>query len=276
MTREEKLNTSPPCEPTGSLPRLVNDNLLWTGGCLTIDYKGEATHGHFSLFVIRGSRKTMMIDTGHAIHWREAAQHVADFLGDRPLDYVFMTHGEFPHAGLMPHWLNKYPDAIAIGALPEYPLYYPDLADRMQMVKAGDTIDLGDRVIEFVPSIWRDLPTLWAFDHKDRVLFGSDGFAFLHYHKAGQCDFLTSEAPKPDVELIQFFNERALRWTRYTDARVTFADLEDMLQRLKPALIAPAHGGVIDTVDEMMPLIRGGMLMGASGEAAQIGRAPTK
>ena len=76
--------------------------------------------------------------------------------------------------------------------------------------------------------------------------------------------------------MVQFFNERALHWTRYTDANLTFADIDEMLQRLEPRLIAPAHGGVVDTVEETSPLLKAGMLMGASGAEAVVGRAPPK
>ncbi len=268
--------TRSPNQPTGELPRTVTPNLFWTGGCLSIEYQGELAHGHFSTYVVLGSEKSMLVDTGHAVHWQKSAKDVETFLNGRPLDYVFLTHGEFPHAGMVAHWLKKYPNAIAIGNVPEHPLYYPHLADRIRMIKAGDQINLGDRNMVFIPAVWKDLPTLWAFDDKDRVLFVSDGFAFLHYHKAGQCDYLTSETPPPELPLVQFFNERALRWTRYTDAKLTFADVDEVLQRLKPRLIAPAHGGVIDTVEETSPLLKAGMLMGASGAEAVVGRAPPK
>ena len=108
------------------------------------------------------------------------------------------------------------------------------------------------------------------------MLFVSDGFAYLHYHKAGHCDFVTSEHAPPDVKLIQFFNERALRWTRYTDTSETFADLDEMLRRLKPRMIAAAHGGVIDTTADMIPLVKDGMLMGQSGAPATIAKLPVK
>ena len=80
---------------------------------------------------------------------------------------------------------------------------------------------------------------------------------------------MTSEHEPPDVKLVQFFNERALRWTRYTDTRETFADVDEMLKRLDPLLIAAAHGGVIDT-PSMIPLLKSGMLMGQSGAEAKI------
>ena len=269
FAEETGMNRMVAQETQGRLPRVVTPNLLWTGGCLSIEYQGELAHGHFSTYLVLGSEKSMLVDTGHASHWKAAEKHVEEFLDGRPLDYVFPTHAEFPHGGLAAHWMKKYPNAICVGDVPEYPLYWPDLAPRIRQIAVGDEIDLGDRKMVFVPAIWRDLKSLWAFDTVGRVLFVSDGFSYLHYHKAGQCDFMTSEHEPPDVKLIQFFNERALRWTRYTDTRETFADIDEMLKRLDPLLIAAAHGGVIDT-PSMIPLLKSGMLMGQSGAEAKI------
>ena len=151
-------------KPTGALPRVVTPNLLWTGGCLSIEYQGELAHGHFSTYVVLGSEKSILVDTGHASHWNAAEKHVEEFLNGRPLDYVFPTHAEFPHGGLAAHWMKKYPNAICVGDIPEYPLYWPDLAPRIRQIAVGDEVDLGDRKMVFVPAIWRDLKSLWAFD----------------------------------------------------------------------------------------------------------------
>lgn len=251
---------TPSSRPTGHFPRQLNDTLLWTGGCLNIDYNGTTVHSHACTYLILGSEKTILVDTGNAFNWPTLEKEVEDFLAGRPLDYIFPTHGELPHCGLLSNWMDKYPAAIAVGPLRDFPLYYPGHADRMRTLSAGDAIDLGDRRILFLPPIWRDLhDTLWAFDTKDRVLFVSDGFAYLHYHENGQCDLLTSEQPLPDVRMIQFFNERAMYWTRHTDPRHSFADIDDMIRILDPVLIATAHGGVVDAREAMLPLVKQGM-----------------
>ena len=248
--------------PRGALPRVVTPSLLWTGGCLPLNYHGEIVHGHFCNYVVRGSKKTMMIDTGHPAHWPGIENDVETFLEGRPVDYIFITHGELPHAGLVTQWFEKYPGAIAFGDISEYPLYYPEYAHRFRDVKAGDGVDLGDRRVVFTPAIWRDLATtLWAFDTKDRVLFVSDAYGYLHFHKRGDCDCTTSEMPAPDAAMMRFLNERAMLWTLYGDARATFADLDEMLERLKPRLVAAAHGGVIDDPQAMTPLIKDGMIL---------------
>jgi hypothetical protein len=45
---------------------------------------------------------------------------------------------------------------------------------------------------------------------------------------------------------------------------------------LNPLMIAAAHGGVIDTAEAMVPLLKDGMLMGQSGAPATIAKLPIK
>src|SRR5690606_2484328 len=121
-----------------------------------------------------------LIDTGHTGHWSTLEPDVEQFLRGRPLDYVFVTHAEFAHGGALPLWMAKYPEAVCVGPMDNYHLCYPEFADRVRTVAAGDHLDLGDRRLVFIPAIWRDLPrSLWGFDATDRTLFVSDAFACL-------------------------------------------------------------------------------------------------
>jgi flavorubredoxin len=247
----------------GAFSREVSPDLLWTGGCLDFNYLNTVAHSHFSIFLLKGSEKSILVDTGHPIHWPAIERYAEKFLAGRPLDYVFITHGEFPHGGALPQWLNKYPDAVCVGPMVDYDFYYPEFADRIRTVTAGDSLDLGDRNFVFLPAIWRDLPkSLWAFDTTARTLFVADAFAFLHYHRNGECDRTYKELGPPDMGMMQFFNERALQWTRFSDASVTFDDVAAIMQRLKPRLIAPAHGNLVTDPEAMLPQARESMLVG--------------
>lgn len=251
-------------KPRGQLPRAVTPNLFWTGGCSKSTYQGHQVHGSFSCYLVKGSEKTVLVDTGHPMHWHKLQKDVEEFLDGRPLDYVFATHTEMPHSGLIAHWLEKYPNAVAVGDLRDFDMYYPAVADRRRNVAIGDHLDLGDRKLIFVPAIWRDIRnSLWAYDTGDRVLFVADGCSYLHYHLSGACDHLTSEHEPPDLQLIRFFNERALHWTNYVDTSVTFPEIDELLEDLNVRMVATAHGGIIDTLDEIMPLIKKSMLLGA-------------
>lgn len=245
---------------TGRFPRLIAPGVLWTGGAVQSS-GGPELHTHFNTFIVRGSGKTAIVDTGHAVNSAQVGADLTDFLDGRPLDYIFVTHGEFPHMGLLTQWLDRYPDAVAVGTVCDLRLSFPDYADRLVEMNAGEALDLGDRHLLLVPAVWRDLrDTLWAFDTRERILFASDGFAHLHPHEPNQCDALTSELPLPQMKMIQHFNQRALHWTGFIDAHETYPAIDELLRVLRPRIIAEAHGNVIDTTDAMLPLFKEGMV----------------
>jgi flavorubredoxin len=82
--------------PTGNLPRRIRDDLLWAGGAVGVQFRGQTVYGHFSCFVIKGSDKTLLVDSGHPMHWEQLSVEVPRFLDGRPIDYIFASHGEFP------------------------------------------------------------------------------------------------------------------------------------------------------------------------------------
>lgn len=242
------------------LPRRITPDVLWTGGCMELELRGELVHSHFGNYVVRGTRKTLLVDTGHPIHAEAIESALDGFLGERPIDYIFPTHGEFPHFGLLPKWMRKYPDALVVGDARDYPLYYPEESHRFRVMSIGDAIDLGGREFAFVPAVWCDLKdTLWGFDTGDRILFVADGFSLTHHHTPGHCGLTAGELPAPEIKMMQLLNELALQWTRYTDATQTFAPLDALLDTLRPRFIAPAHGSVVDRPDDMLPLVKAGM-----------------
>jgi len=253
---------TPDWNRSGALPRLIAPDCLWTGGCIAASVPGFLAH--YSCFLLKGSRASVLVDTGHPMHADQVERDITAFLGDRPLDFIFPTHGELPHAGLLERWLRKWPDAVAVGDMRDWHLYLPDLAHRFRQVAPGDTLDLGDRDFAFLPAIWRDLPdSLWGWDPKDRILFLSDACACFHPHTPGQSDHFTSEIAPPDVPLMQDFNAKALHWPRFTDSTDSFAVMDALLARLNPRLLCSAHGAVVDRPLDLMPLFKAGLAQAA-------------
>lgn len=243
----------------GRLPRKLSEDMLWGGGCLDVQFKGKTVHGHFGVFVVKTPHGVYMVDTGYPVMGDEMEKQLDDFLGDTPVDYILPTHPEIPHAGLLARWLEKYPDALVVGETRDLYLYYPEAAEagRFHRVPAGEAFELGDRRLTFLPAIWRDLPnSTWIYDDALDVLYVADAFGFLHPHEDGDCDRLASEQETPDLEMAQFFNNGALFWTRFGDVEGTFPDIDELLSRYRPSIIAPAHGAVCDTVDDLIPFFK--------------------
>ena len=66
------------------LPRLLTPDVLWTGGCVELGVRGERVHSHFSNFVIRGNKRSILVDTGHPMHAQQIERAYDAFLGDTP------------------------------------------------------------------------------------------------------------------------------------------------------------------------------------------------
>ncbi|WP_165958922.1 MBL fold metallo-hydrolase [Actinomadura sp. KC345] len=191
---------------SGRLPREFAPGLHWLGGCSDSGAwptrKGATTHEHLSTYLVTGTDRTVLIDTGHYAQWDGIRDQLDRCLGDRPLDYVFPTHHEIPHAGNLGRLLARYPGAVAVGDTREYHLYFPEIApERLRRMRGGDSIDLGGTSLTFLDPVWYDLSgTLWAYETRGRTLFTSDGLGYIHDHSPDVCGLLPEEIPQDAPE----------------------------------------------------------------------------
>jgi hypothetical protein len=250
--------------------RRIADGVYWLGGCLSAFSGGEEVHYHVSSYLVVGSRGTILVDTGDPAHAPLVLAQLEQALDGRPLDFVFPTHPEIPHAGNLPALLERYPGAVVVGDVRDYHLHFPEFVERLAPRAFGETIDLGGRIFRFVPAYIRDLEnTLWGYDSGSGTLFVSDGFSFIHDvpssdvasrdddeepgHRPGQCRLTSGEMPAPPtVEQAAYGTGRALYWTKFVDVSKAFAAIERTLGELPTSFIGPAHGNVIDDVDGML------------------------
>lgn len=255
---------------TPVLPREIAADIFWLGGCLGVELDGQVVHGYSSVYLVRGPGRSLLVDPGHPMDWTAISGGLDRLLGGRPLDYVFPTHPEMPHAGNLGRLLTKYPAAIALGDMRDYHLYYPAFVDRFEDRRAGTRLNLGgDLRFELVEGIIKDLPaTLWGYEHSRRVLFVSDGFAYLHrpdlgegehgpYHLPGECYRKVSELDRPpSVDNARWFTGFSLYWSRFTDnSAEVFGRVRSLLATHPAELVAPAHGSVIDDVAVILPVM---------------------
>ncbi len=91
-------------------PRRIADGVYWLGGCLSAFGHGEEVHYHVSAYLVIGSERSALIDTGDPAHRETVMTQLAQALGDRTLDYIVPTHPEIPHAGNLPALLRAQHD----------------------------------------------------------------------------------------------------------------------------------------------------------------------
>lgn len=226
-------------------------------------------HVNYSTFVILGERETLLVDTSVPSYWPTLDLQLDEVLGDRQLDWVFPTHPEIPHAANLPLVLNKYPGCKAVGDMRDIHVFHPDHVDRLHHKVPGDSIDPGGGYgMIFTDAPFKDLPsTLWGFEPKQRIFFVSDGFAYNHHagdpdgdelvHAPGECRRMSGELPgHVQPEQATFMLRTALSWMKHIDVRVLFERTTKLLEEYPPRYIAPAHGNVIDNVEDLMPVMK--------------------
>lgn len=242
------------------LPRTIADGVTWLGGCLEVVFEGRSHHCHVSTYLVVGNSKSLLVDSGHPKDWEHLEHQLDELLADRRLDYIFPTHPEMPHAGNIPRLLARHPEAVVIGDIRDYHLYYPEYEDHLLAVEPGSSVDLGGRSFLVTDAVIKDLPnTVWGFDSAARVLFVSDGYSFIHEHGVGQCALLAEEMPElPSAEETRFINERALYWTQYHPMNPYFDRLASLREELDVRIIAPAHGNVVSRLDLILPALESG------------------
>ena len=67
-----------------------------------------------SAFLIDDGEAAVLIDTGFAFTGERVADNITNTLGDRELDYIFLTHSHYDHALGAPYVKERYPNAKVV------------------------------------------------------------------------------------------------------------------------------------------------------------------
>lgn len=187
----------------------------------------------YNAFLVEGSEKNVLIDTVEAEFSEELISQLENIT---KLDYIVSLHAEQDHSGSIPIILKKYPNAKIITSIKGKSL----LIDLLKLnentiitVNDGETLDLGDKTLEFIYTPWVHWPeTMSAYLKEDKILFS--------------CDFFGSHIATTDVYVTDEGRvyEAAKRY--YSEIMMPFKkniikNIDKILTR-KISIIAPSHG----------------------------------
>lgn len=190
----------------------------------------------YNAYLVKGN-KTALIDTVNPGFEDELVTKLRTVTDPARLDYLIMNHAEPDHAGAIPVIMELSPQAVLVttkrGA-DAAENYFKVPAERIRVVKDGDTLDLGGRTLRFVEAPWLHWPeTMFTFLEEERVLFPCD---FLGAHTAkGMYD-----DDSDDLYTIaqRYFGEIMMPFRKFGQRGVEKA------RALQPSIIAPSHGPV--------------------------------
>lgn len=244
------------------LPRELAPGIQWLGECYEMPYAGRLLHSYDSLFLVSGSEASLLVEAGLPLDREVTETQLERCVATAPeLRYIFLSHQETPHAGGIGRLLALYPNAIAIGDVRDYHLFFPRFVDRFRMLTAGEAIDLGSVTFRALSAVVKDLPTtLWGHVPERGALFCGDGVAYAHHHHAGQCGKLAHELPELEIGTLGgLFVEQALNWLRFVDPEPYVLALHDLIEELAIKLVCPTHGLPITQVERSMADIYAGL-----------------
>lgn len=148
--------------------------------------------------------KIAIMDTVDNRKTDEWISNLEEALQGRTPDYLIVQHMEPDHAANIGNIATKYPKAqivLSAKAAQMLPQFFEgvDFADRLVIVKEGETLSLGAHTLQFFMAPMVHWPEVMVtYDQKEKVLFSADGF--------GKFGALCNEEPWADEARRYYFN----------------------------------------------------------------------
>ncbi len=234
-------------------------------------YSGQRVVDYpFSAFLIR-DEQSLLIDTVAPRQQANMLRALEFILGDQPLDYIWISHVELPHAGNAPAIQRRYPGAKIV-ALDEGEHYALHGLAGAQLVSPGQTIALGQHTLEIVEALFVDHGlSMWAYERKTGMLFTADWAHNLHEPARQQCFMFLDEMEAggysralhlDDVKVNAWYQ---FPWLRWTDPDEIAQAVAQLFKRYEVKILAPSHGNVIrQNVSQYVDLLQAGMRQAAA------------
>lgn len=203
----------------------------------------------YNAYIVKGDKDAALIETVKDSYWEEYEAKVNEIMPIKDIKYLIVNHTEPDHSGSIENLLEINPDITIIGTSSalQFLNYIVNKPFNKQIVKKGDSIDLGNRELQFYPMPnlhWPD--SVFTLDVQENALFTCDSFgAHFSYepvllskmenkdelYKAQKDYFVNILSPFADPFLINGTN---------------FA------KEINPEIICTGHGPVLDIgIDEI-------------------------
>lgn len=166
----------------------LTDGVIYTGvlnpSLRVFDVIMETKYGtSYNSYIVTGSKKTAAIEAAHLDFFDYYLSNLQDALQGRPLDYLILNHCEPDHSGCINRLLAHYPQLTVVTS-PAGAIYMKQIANcpdlNIQIVKDGDTLDLGGKTLRFIHAPFLHWPdSMFTWLEEDQMLFSCD---FLGAH----------------------------------------------------------------------------------------------
>ena len=164
---------------------IITDNVRYIG---VNDHQTDLFEGQYRVpngmaynsYVIL-DEKTAVMDTVDQRFTEEWLTHLESELSGRMPDYLIIQHMEPDHAGSIPAFLEKYPNAKVVATPKAFEFmkqfFGIDLGERKVPAANGGTLELGTHTLCFVfaPMVhWPEV--MFSYETSEKILFSADAF----------------------------------------------------------------------------------------------------
>lgn len=220
----------------------ITSGVYWIGvldkDIVTFDVVMETKHGtSYNSYFIDAEKKTI-IDTSKERFWDTYLEKIKSLVDPAEIEYIIVNHTEPDHSGNLRNLLNLAPKATVIGSGNAI-RYLKDLIGSdfpHQIVKDGQTLDLGNKTLRFIgaPNLhWPD--SMYTYLEEDRLLFSCDSFG-SHFADERMWD---DEVADFDHDFKYYFDVILKPFSKY---------MLKAIEKIKPLrinAILPGHGPLL-------------------------------
>ena len=191
----------------------------------------------YNCYFVQGAKKSALVDAVDPAMKNVLFDRLRN-LKVSAIDYVIANHVEQDHSGSIPDILAAYPMAKAVTSDTGKILMMDMLAvpeDRILVVRDGEIIDLGEKLLQFIYFPWVHWPeTMLTWLPYERILFSCDLFGS---HLAAADMFVADEASVFSAAK-RYYAEIMMPF------RTTIETNLSKVNKLGAQIIAPSHGPI--------------------------------
>ena len=224
-------------------PVKIKEGVYWIGaldpGLVVFDIVIPTKHGTtYNAYLVRGE-KIAVIETVKSYCVDGFISKIRSLVRPEDIDYIIINHTEPDHSGGLIRLMELAPKAIPVFSRGARTFVKNILHKEFDYkeVKAGDSIDLGGKVLKFISAPFLHWPeTIMTYETSHRILFSCDAFgSYGAFHGAIFDD---------ECEEFGFYQKEALRY--YANIVASFSarvlSAIDKLKDVPVEVIAPSHG----------------------------------
>lgn len=201
-----------------------------------------AEHGTtYNAYLIKGREKVALIEACHGEFFEEYLENIRQVVHPADIDYIILNHTEPDHSGALAALLELAPKATVLGS-GAAGMYLKEIVNRpfaFQVVKEGQTLDLGGHTLRFITAPFLHWPdSIFTLAEEDKVLFTCDFFG-CHYCEPRLLDKYVKYPQAYQQELQLYYNAIFGPFAGHVQkglAKVNALDVE---------MVCPSHGPVL-------------------------------